>query len=179
MCEWSLNNSKKVHKYFGNFLISKEAYLTKYQNKKSIKIIVKGVFCQTNSKQTQTRPTRSEAQTRSNLFSLFFFFLVWVGSIPAIWSELDPANPARLLVQTSNRLASLQACVGSHAYYSSYVIKLQRRGKKKKGDLPAFGAGERYCWSLACSSGVSTVLLLPSPPLSFFLFFWFVLFFFF
>jgi hypothetical protein len=52
MCEWSLNNSKKVHKYFGNFLISKEAYLTKYQNKKSIKIIVKGVFCQTNSKQT-------------------------------------------------------------------------------------------------------------------------------
>ena len=37
MCEWSLNNSKKVHKYFGNFLISKEAYLTKYQNKKKHK----------------------------------------------------------------------------------------------------------------------------------------------
>ena len=157
MCEWSLNNSKKVHKYFGNFLISKEAYLTKYQNKKSIKIIVKDVFCQTNSQQTQTWPTRSKAQTRPNPFSLLLYFLVWVGSIPAIWTELDPANPARLLVQTSNRLASLQACVGSQACYSTYVIKLQRRGRKRR--LPCtrcwrevlLGLGLQF-WSFHCSS---------------------------
>ena len=106
----------KVSKYFRNFLISKETYLVKYQNKRDIKKYDNGIrVCFAKHTLSKQSLGRMGLEPRPGPF--LFFTLGWFQPSHMGWAR---PGPARLLVQTSNRLV-LQSCVGSLATVSAYL----------------------------------------------------------